>query len=134
MTYDVFNPESMGRPSGWNNGMLAPKNGRLLFVAGQTGRDESGKVTTDDFVEQFRLVLKNIVTVVKEAGGKPEDIGRFTIFVTDKQKYLSSLKPLGEAYRSVMGKHYCAMALLEVKGLVDPGALMEVEATAVIPE
>ena len=134
MTFEIVNPESLGKPSGWNNGMLAPAGGRLLFVAGQAGSDATGKIVASGFVEQFARALEKVLVVVREAGGKREDIGRLTIYVTDLQAYLESRKPLGEAYRELMGRYYPAMALVKVKGLVDPEALVEIEATAVLPQ
>lgn len=133
MTYRIINPEPLGRPSGWNHGMLAPAGGRLLFVAGQTARDVSGEVAVSGFVEQFERALKGVLTVVREAGGGPEHIGRLNIYVTDLEAYQTSRKALGVTYRGLMGKHYPAMVLLEVKGLADEGALVEIEATAVLP-
>ena len=134
MSLEIINPEPLGRPSGWNNGMLAPAGSRILFVAGQAGSDASGKLTTKDFVGQWAQSLDNILTVVRAAGGNPEDIARMTVYVIDREAYLTNLEPLGKMWRERMGKHYPAMALLEVKGLVDPDALVEIEATAVIPE
>jgi len=133
MTFRIVNPDSLGVPRGWNHGMVAPPAGRLLFVAGQTAADRSGKVAAGDLVEQWARALEKVLTVVREAGGRAEDIGRLTIYVTDLDAYRSSLKPLGEAYRRLMGRHYPAMALVQVKGLVDPGAVVEIEATAVVP-
>ncbi len=133
MTFEIINPESLGAPRGWNNGVLASAGGRLLFVAGQTGHDSSGRIPESAFVEQFARAMENVVAVVREAGGTPEDIGRLTIFVTDMDAYRSSAKPLGEVYRRSMGRHYPAMALVEVKSLVDANALVEIEATAVVP-
>lgn len=132
MTYELINPEELGAPRGWTNGMLAPAGGRILFVAGQDAAEPGGEVTTDDFVEQFSVALEKAVTVVREAGGGPEDIGRITIFVTDLEAYRGRRKEIGEVYRAHMGKHYPAMALLQVQGLVDPRAKVELEATAVI--
>ena len=129
----IINPEELGAPRGWSNGLLAPAGGRTLFIAGQTARDESGKVPPTDFVSQFDRALGNVLAVVRKAGGEPADIGRFTIYVTDMVQYRGSLKPLGEAYRRRMGTHYPAMALVEVKSLVDAHALVEIEATAVLP-
>ena len=131
--FTVVNPEELGAPRGWNNGMLAPAGGRTLFIAGQTARDGSGRVPATDFVTQFDEALGNVLAVLENAGGAAVDIGRFTIYVTDVGRYRESLKPLGDAYRRRMGRHYPAMALVEVKGLVDPNAQVEIEATAVIP-
>jgi enamine deaminase RidA (YjgF/YER057c/UK114 family) len=133
MSYDVFNPEELGPPSGWNNGMLAPPGGRVLFVAGQTARAPDGTIVSSDFVEQFATALGHVVSVVEAAGGSHKDIGRMTVFVTSLEEYRASLKRLGAAYRGHMGRHFPAMALLEVSGLVDEGARVEIEATAVLP-
>ena len=133
MTFDIINPDVLGVPRGWNNGMLAPAGGRVLFVAGQTARDGSGGDLPSGFVEQFEATLQNLLAVVQEAGGGPEHIGRLTIYVADIEAYRTSLKPLGEVYRRHMGRHYPAMALVAVKALVDPTARVEIEATAVLP-
>ena len=133
MTFQIINPESLGAPKGWNNGMLAPPSGRILFVAGQVASDSSGHVVAKEFAEQFERALGNVVAVVIEAGGQPSHIGRLTIYVTDLDAYTSNLKPLGQAYRALMGRHFPAMALLQVKGLLEQNAMVEIEATAVIP-
>ncbi len=133
MSYEIINPEDLGAPKGWNNGMLAPRNGRLLFVAGQGASDDTGAVEAADFVTQFTRALRRAIRVVEEAGGRVEHIGRLTIFVSDMDAYRSSLRPLGEAYRELMGSHYPAMALVEVSRLVDDNAVVEIETTAVIP-
>jgi NAD(P)-dependent dehydrogenase (short-subunit alcohol dehydrogenase family)/enamine deaminase RidA (YjgF/YER057c/UK114 family) len=130
--FAIVNPEELGAPRGWNNGMLARSGGRTLFIAGQTARDGSGRVLAADFVSQFDGALANVLAVLREAGGGPGDLGRLTIYVTDVAQYRASLKPLGEAYRRRMGTHYPAMALVEVKSLVDPHAVVEIEATAVL--
>lgn len=134
MSYQIVNPAELGAPRGWNNGMLAPAGGRILFVAGQAAASSDGKVPKVSFVEQWDRALDRILQVVKEAGGAPESIGRFTIYVTDMAAYRSSLKELGAVYRSRMGRHYPAMALVAVAALVDPNAMVEIEATAVIPD
>jgi NAD(P)-dependent dehydrogenase (short-subunit alcohol dehydrogenase family)/enamine deaminase RidA (YjgF/YER057c/UK114 family) len=128
----IINPEELGAPRGWNNGMLAQAGGRTLFIAGQTARDGPGRVPAADFVSQFDRALSNVLAVLRQAGGEPGDIGRFTIYVTDMAQYRASLKPLGEVYRRRMGTHFPAMALVEVKSLVDPQAVVEIEATAVL--
>lgn len=133
MTYEIVNPTPLGEPRGWNNGMLAPAGSRVLFVAGQTARDSAGHVPEVGFVEQFELALANVLAVVRKAGGSPEDIGRLTIYVTVMEAYRKSLEPLGAAYRGQMGRHYPAMTLVEVRSLVDPSALVEIEATALLP-
>ncbi|MDH3733930.1 MAG: RidA family protein [Gemmatimonadota bacterium] len=132
MAFEVFNPGELGTPSGWNNGMLAETGGRVLFIAGQTARDPEGRIVSDDFVEQFGRALDLVLEVVRAAGGAAEDVGRMTIFVTDIEEYRASLRGLGSAYRERMGRHFPAMALLEVNRLVDDGAKIEIEATAVL--
>ena len=132
MTYEIFNPEVLGAPRGWNNGMLAPAGGRVLFVAGQVASDETGRIVADDFAEQFGVALGNCVSVVREAGGSARDIGRLTIYVTDMEAYRNSLEALGPVYREAMGRHFPAMALVRVAELVDPAAKVEIEATAVL--
>ena len=130
--FAIVNPTELGAPRGWSNGMLAQAAGRMLFIAGQTARDGSGTVPDGDFVAQFDRALGNVLAVLRQAGGEPGDIGRFTIYVTDIAQYRSNLKPLGQAYRARMGTHYPAMALVQVTSLVDPAALVEIEATAVV--
>ena len=132
MSFEIVNPESLGAPKGWNNGMLAPANGRLLFVAGQAGWESSAGGAPPAFVEQFGRALDKVLAVVRAAGGQPADVARLTLYVTHLASYHESLKPLGEAWRKRFGTHYPAMALVEVSGLVDRGALVEIEATAVI--
>lgn len=143
MSFEIFNPDELGRPRGWSNGLLAPAGARILFVAGQTAveaRGDDGGTGGSDlpsrverFVAQFRAALERVLVVVREAGGMPTHVGRLTIYVADMDAYLASRKPLGEAYRALMEDHYPAMALVEVKRLVDPDAMVEIEATAAIP-
>ncbi|HKU61608.1 MAG TPA: SDR family NAD(P)-dependent oxidoreductase, partial [Gemmatimonadales bacterium] len=130
--FAIVNPPALGEPRGWNNGLLDRGGGRMLFIAGQTARDASGQVPPVDFVTQFDRALANVVAVLQQAGGSPADIGRFTIYVTDVATYRAARKPLGEAYRRRMGAHYPAMALVQVTALVDPEALVEIEATAIL--
>jgi enamine deaminase RidA (YjgF/YER057c/UK114 family) len=133
MVFDIINPETLAPPRGWNHGMLAPEGGRFLFVAGQAASDVEGAIVGEGFAGQFEQALENTVAVVREAGGGPEHIGQMTIYVTDMEAYRASLKPLGEAYRRVMGKNFPAMALIGVSELVDPRLLVEIEATAFLP-
>lgn len=132
MGFEHINPESLGAPKGWTNGMLAAPDGRVLFVAGQDAAEPEGEVTTDDFVEQFGIALGKMMTIVNEAGGSPESIGRMTIFVTTLEAYRGARRDVGRVYRAHMGMHFPAMSLVEVSRLVDPRALVEIEATAVI--
>jgi enamine deaminase RidA (YjgF/YER057c/UK114 family) len=130
--FQIVNPSELGSPKGWNNGLLAPPGARILFVAGQAGWETGAEGPAPGFVEQFGRALDKILAVVRDAGGAPEDLARVTIYTTDLAAYRASLKPLGEAWRARLGKHYPAVAMLEVKGLVDQGAVVEIEATAVI--
>jgi enamine deaminase RidA (YjgF/YER057c/UK114 family) len=127
------NPDALGRPRGYSNGMLAPAGGRLLCVAGQLGWDGDQRLVGPGFLEQLAQALANVMAVVREAGGGPEHVARLTIYVTDRREYLADLPAVGEAYRRVMGRHYPAMALVEVQALLEPGAKVEIEATAVVP-
>ena len=127
-----INPESLGKPRGYSNGMLAESGGRLLFIAGQIAWDEHQRIVCEDFRGQFAQALKNVVTVVRAAGGGPENIGQLTIFVTDKREYVSCLGGLGETYRLIMGRNYPTMALLEVTALLEPQAKVEIQGMAVV--
>lgn len=124
-------PESLVSPRGYSHGILA-EGGRLLFVAGQIGCGPDGKVRETDLAAQFDLALRNVAEVVHSAGGAPDRIARMTIYTTDLAGYRSRLEEMGKAWRRVMGSHYPAMALVEVKGLFDDGAKIELEATAVL--
>lgn len=133
MSFDILNPAELGDPKGWNNGMLGPAGGRVLFVAGQTGIDSSANQVNSGLVSQWEKALVNVLAVVRAAGGTPENIARMTIYATDRAAYLAARKPLGEVWRRLMGGHYPAMALVFVTDLVDEGAEVEIEATAVLP-
>ena len=126
-------PETLAPARGYANGMLMPE-GQLLFVAGQIGWNAQARLVSPDFVPQFDQALFNIVQVLREGGSAPDHVGRLTIYVTDKKRYLASLPEVGAAYRKHMGKHYPAMALVEVADLLEEGALVEIEATAVVPK
>ena len=129
---EVLQPSGWPRPKGYANGLVG--RGRIVFVAGQIGWDASERVVSDDLVEQARQALENVLAVVAEAGGGPEHVARLTWFVTDKAEYVARRRELGRAYRAVMGDAYPAMSLLEVKGLLEPGAVVEIEATALLPD
>ena len=128
----VIDPESLGRPRGYANGLLTPPGARLLFVAGQIGWDQNQRLVGEDFVEQFDRALKNVLAVVAEAGGAPGSIGRMVVYVTDKREYAARTAEVGERWRALMGRHFPAMALVEVKGLLEEGAKVEIEATAAL--
>jgi enamine deaminase RidA (YjgF/YER057c/UK114 family) len=131
MTMNFINPEALGKPRGYSNGVKTD-GGALLFVAGQIGWNQNQVIVSDDFASQFVQALENVITVVREAGGTPTNITRLLIFVTDKQEYLAGVKAIGEAYRQLMGKHFPAMTLVEIKSLLDDRAKVEIEAIAVI--
>jgi enamine deaminase RidA (YjgF/YER057c/UK114 family) len=130
---EPINPAELGDPSGYSHGVLAPPGGRLLCVAGQIGWDADRRLAGPGFVEQFERALANVLAVVRAAGGGPEHLVRLTVYVTDKRDYVADLKAVGSAYRRVMGRRYPAMALVEVAGLVEDGANVEIEGTAVVP-
>jgi enamine deaminase RidA (YjgF/YER057c/UK114 family) len=126
----VVNPGTLARPRGYSHGVV--RGGRTLFVAGQIGWTAQARLVSDRFVDQFDQALANVLAVVSEAGGSAETIGRLTIYVVDKTEYLEAQREIGEQYRARMGRHYPAMTLVEVKSLLEPGAKVEIEATAVI--
>ena len=128
----MINPESLGPARGFSNGVLAESGGRLLFIAGQIAWDEQQQIVSSDFAEQFDRALANVITVVTEAGGSAEMIARLLIYVTDKNEYRSHTREIGEKYRARMGQHFPAMALVEVKGLLEDDAKVEIEGIAVI--
>jgi enamine deaminase RidA (YjgF/YER057c/UK114 family) len=132
MTFKLINPVSLGSPRGYSNGVLTDPGSRLLFVAGQVGWDEKQTIVSENCVEQFDRALANVIAVVTEAGGVPDQIARLVLYVTDKKEYAAGLRVLGESYRARMGKHFPAMVLVEVKGLLEDGARVEIEAVAVL--
>ena len=132
MPFTFINPESLGAPAGYANGVLAEPGGRLLFIAGQIGWNEHQRIVSSDLVEQFDRALANVIVVVTEAGGKPEQIARLIIYVTDKGDYKTRMKEIGERYWARMGKHFPAMVLVEVNGLLDDDAKVEIEGIAVL--
>jgi len=128
----AIDPPTLAPPKGYSNGLLM-EPGRLLFVAGQIGWNAESTLVSNELAPQFEQALRNVLDVVGAAGGSAEHIGRLTIYVTDKRRYLDATKAIGAAYRQLMGRHYPAMALVEVADLLEEGALVEIEATAVIP-
>ena len=127
-----INPESLGAPRGYANGVLTEAGGRLLFIAGQVAWNQQQQIVSDDLVEQFDRALANMIAVVREASGTPEQIARLIIYVTDKDEYKRRMKEIGERYRARMGKHFPAMVLVEVAGLLEARAQIEIEGTAII--
>ena len=127
----ILQPPGWARAKGFSNGIAA--KGTLVFIAGQVGWTGEGKWESRDFAGQFKQAIKNILEVLKQADGKPEHIVRLTWYVLDKREYMSALKAVGEAYRELMGRHYPTMAVVQVSGLVEDEARLEIEATAVIP-
>jgi enamine deaminase RidA (YjgF/YER057c/UK114 family) len=130
--HKVVQPAGWARPRGYANGLVA--EGRLLFVGGQIGWDPTSETPRfpEGFAAQFEQALLNVLAVVREAGGAPESIARMTVYVTDKHAYLAAAKDIGAAWRKLLGKHYPAMALVQVAALLEDRALVEIEATAVL--
>jgi enamine deaminase RidA (YjgF/YER057c/UK114 family) len=126
----IINPPGWPPPRGYSNGIVA--EGRMLFVAGQVGWDEKGILVRDRMPDQFDRALANVLAVVDAAGGAPTSIVRLTMFVTDKTAYIAARSEIGDRYRVRMGRHFPAMTLVEVSALLEPGALVEIEATAVL--
>ncbi|MDR0809312.1 MAG: RidA family protein [Gemmobacter sp.] len=132
MTHEMLHPKGWKATPGYSNGMAA--TGRLVVTGGMIGWNGQQEFETDDFVGQVEMALKAIVTVLAEAGAKPEHLVRLTWYVTSKREYLDSLKDLGRVYKAVIGKVYPAMALVQVVALVEDRAKVEIEATAVVPQ
>ena len=129
----ILQPPAWAKPKGFANG-IAVKGGTTVYLAGQVGFTGQGEWQAKDFAGQFRQALANILEVLAQAGGKPGHLVRLTWYVLDKQEYLGALKDVVAAYRELMGRHYPVMAVLQVSGLVEDAARLEIEATAVIPE
>jgi enamine deaminase RidA (YjgF/YER057c/UK114 family) len=129
--FDFLQPKGWKLPKGYANGIAA--EGRLVFVAGQIGWTDDAKLVSGDFIAQVERALMNVVAVLAEAGAEPRHIVRMTWFVTDKAAYVSRQREIGEAYRRVIGRHFPTMSLIVVKDLLEDGAKVEIEATAVIP-
>jgi len=128
---ETLQPPGWAAPRGYANGIAA--SGRIVFVSGQVGWNAQGRFEATDFVAQARQALANVVAVLGEAGARPEHIARMTWYVVDKREYVASSKALGAVYREVIGNHYPAMTAVEVAALVEDGARVEIEVTAVIP-
>ncbi len=132
MSVQPIEPPGWPRAKGYSDGMLAAPGARILFVAGQIGWDGERKLVAGGFAAQFAQALKNVVAVVRAAGGQPADIARVTLYVTDKRQYVAAREAIGISWREIVGRHFPAMAMVEVSGLLEPGALVEIEATAAI--
>ncbi len=132
MIHDVLHPAHWKATPGYANGISA--RGRTLFLGGLIGWNADQEFETDDFLGQVDQALGNIVAVLKEGGAGPEHLVRLTWYVVDKQEYLDSLSELGRVYRKHLGRNFPAMALVQVAGLVEDRARVEIEATAVVPD
>lgn len=131
MSHRVIQPDGWARPKGYANGVSA--SGRTIFVAGQIGWDAEQRLVSDALVAQARQALENIVAVLAADDARPEHLVRLTWYVTDRAAYLAAGRELGEVYRAVIGRHFPAMTAVEVRALMEPRAVVEIEATAVIP-
>jgi enamine deaminase RidA (YjgF/YER057c/UK114 family) len=127
----ILQPPGWAKPRGFSNGISA--SGNLVFIAGQIGWTGENKWEAKDFAGQFRQTLENTLAVLAEAGGRPEHIVRMTWYITDKQEYLGALKEVGAAWRESIGRHYPAMAVVQVVALMEDRAKVEIETTAVVP-
>ena len=127
---EILQPPNWPRPKGYSNGIKA--KGDVIFVAGQVGWDETEVVVSDALEDQIRQALLNILAILKEGNAGPEHIVRMTWFVTHKQEYLDKQKEIGAVYRDVMGNNYPVMSLINISGLIEDGAKVEIEATAVV--
>ncbi|MCG6114295.1 MAG: RidA family protein [Mesorhizobium sp.] len=130
--HEELHPANWAKPRGYANGIAA--TGKLVFIGGQIGWTGEQNFEAKDLAGQTRQALSNILAVLAEAGGRAEHITRFTWYIVDKQEYLANLKDIGTAYREVMGKHFPAMAMVQIVALIEDEAKVEIEATAVIPE
>jgi len=128
----ILQPPGWAKPKGFSNGISA--TGKLVFVAGQIGWNGQGQWEARDFSSQFKQTIQNTLAVLAEAGGKPEHIVRMTWYIVDKKEYLGAIKEVGAAYRELIGKHYPAMAVVQVVALMEDEAKVEIETTAVIPD
>ena len=128
----AINPPGWARPKGYSNAIVG--RGTIVMVAGQIGWNAAQQFESDDFVAQLRQALANTVAVLAAAGAKPEHVARMTWYVTDRQRYLARIAEVGAAWREIMGRSFPAMTLLEVSGLVEDRALIEIESTAIVPD
>lgn len=129
---EILQPLGWARPRGYSNGIAA--KGRVVFIAGQIGWDAQSQFQTDDLAGQVRQALENVLSVLAQAGGRPEHIARMTWYLIDKQAYLQAGRAIGQIYRELMGNHYPVMTAVQVSALIEDRALVEIEATAVLPD
>ena len=129
---EFINPPAWLAPRGYTNGVLAPQGGRLLFIAGQIAWDAEQRVVSADFVAQFDQALANVLAVITAAGGRPENLARLVIYVTDKREYAAHTREIGACWKARLGRHFPAMALVEVKSLLEDAAQIEIEGIAVL--
>ena len=127
-----LHPPNWARPRGYANGVAA--KGTMVFLSGIVGWNAQGQFTSSDFTAQVRQALANIVEILREANAKPEHIARMTWYVLNKNEYLAAAKAVGAAYREMIGSHYPAMSVVEVSGLIEAAARVEIEVTAVVPD
>lgn len=132
MSIETLQPPEWPRPKGYANGMSA--RGRMIFISGQVGWDDHGRFGSDSLTEQVKQALANIVRVLTQGGAGPQHLVRLTWYVLSREAYLREVREIGAAYREVLGKHFPAMSVVEVSGLIEPRALVEIEATAVVPD
>jgi enamine deaminase RidA (YjgF/YER057c/UK114 family) len=128
----LINPAHFPKPRGYTNGVVV-QPGRLLYIAGQVAFDKEARIVSPDFATQFLAALDNVIDVVRTAGGGSEHIVKLLAFVTDLDKYRDAQRAIGEGWRARMGAYWPAMSLVKVSGLIEPGALVEIEGTAVLP-
>ena len=129
----ILQPPGWAKPKGYSNGITV-KGGTTVFVAGQVAFNSENIIQEKTFAGQFRQTLKNTLAVLAEAGGKPEHIVRMTWYILDKQEYLGAIKEVGAIYRELIGRHYPAMAVVQVGALIEDAARLEIETTAVVPD
>jgi len=129
----VLQPPGWPRPKGYSNGVSVPAGGRMVFLAGMVGWNAEETFESDNFADQVRQALTNIVATLKEAGAGPEHIVRMTWFIGSRDEYNAQQAEIGGAYRDVIGRNFPPMAVIQVKGFVEDGAKLEIEATAVVP-
>jgi len=130
--HEILQPEGWARPAGYSNGVAA--RGRTIFVGGQIGWNAQCQFETDNFVAQVRQTLENVVAVLRSGGAEPHHITAMTWYFVDKHEYTANLREIGKAYRDIIGRHFPAMAAMQVVALVEDRARIEIQATAVIPD